>query len=647
MKKTLDIGGTPLELESELASTAETWRQCLESMQKLLQAYGRQMDEPRLTPALTGASLVPLLGGLVDLLHTHVGWMDAGAPNTRSIAEELTERYADSLLETCTRLLTDWDSLEKLFFWSDVEQHQLVSLQRISPTGSDLHNGGRQVMILTFSLAPTGELPTQSAPLTARLVYKPSALEVDWFFVGNTQHLCCQGGPYVYTAEPCAHRSCRSVAELLNLELGNGLALPTYLVWPANPATALRQGDTSPYGYIQYLSHELERDRTVQSEDDVRAFYFAYGRLCALAYVFCMEDMHLQNVLVHSGLPHPIDLENAFANPFRDLARTLLFSETIGPVLSTLDPTDVTSGRDGTPETLAYRLFRKAGGSNLRLVDPRPYLFQLQQGCDETLRALGKLSEELGERLMNGRNLVARYVLRKTSDYKARHDELLNLLHQTEDWHDWEKVRQLGQEWFEREAENWTRFWFGRVLEAINGKLAQQQGPLPEYCKNVLDEALTELARSVNAQSWAGVTSELLSDLSPGKQATTWSRLLEIAELVWGMFEQKPYSAGVEDSWEKLPLFAAVNPEVLEHLRASLPYFTRPIQDTGLFDSSGEEVRLRFVSQPPIPTLLRDEYFPAPIAELVAGRLTECGQPGIRASIVGQIETLMRPRSRR
>ncbi|PTL83408.1 DUF4135 domain-containing protein [Vitiosangium sp. GDMCC 1.1324] len=647
MKKTVDIAGTQLELEPELASTAETWRQCLESLRKVLQAYEQQMDEPRLTPALTGASLVPLLGGLVDLLHEHVGWMDAGAPNTRSIAQELTERYADSLLETCSRLLTDWDSLEKLFFWSDLEKHQLVSLQCITPTGSDLHNGGRQVMILTFLLAPTGELPTLSASLTARLVYKPSALDMDWFFVGDTRHLCCQGGPYVYTARPCTHRTCRSLAELLNLELGNGFALPTYVVWPANSATAPRQGDTSPYGYIQYLSHELERDRTAQGEEDVRAFYFAQGRLCALAYVFCMEDMHLQNVLVHSGLPHPIDLENAFANPFRDLSRTLIFREDIGPLLSTLDPTDVTSGQEGTPETLAYRLFRKAGGSNVRLVDPRPYLFQLQQGCDETLRALGKLSEELGERLLNGRNLVARYVLRATSSYKERHGELLAILHRTEDWHDWEKVRELRQEWFEREATDWTLFWFGRVLKAINGKLTQLQGPVPEYCKNVLDEALTGLARSVNVDSWARVTPELLSALSPGEQAPAWERLLEIANLVWGMFEQKSYSAGVEDSWEKLPLFAAVNPEVHEHLRASLPYFTRPIQDTGLFDSSGEEVRLRWVAQPPIPTLTRDEYFPAPIADLVAERLAECGQPGIRAAIVGQIETLMRAWPRR
>ena len=110
---------------------------------------------------------------------------------------------------------------------------------------------------------------------------------------------------------------------------------PTYKILPRYAGSRL-QPDASgklpirnSYGYIEYLAHEEEKagrpllnlypfgrsDFKIfpgQNEKDICAgFYSLLGQLAAIAAVFSLSDLHMENLIVHSYLPYLIDLENS------------------------------------------------------------------------------------------------------------------------------------------------------------------------------------------------------------------------------------------------------------------------------------------------------------------------------------------------
>ena len=61
----------------------------------------------------------------------------------------------------------------------------MTELKKIKTTGNDFHKGGKQVLILTFQLAGPAA-GGAGKPELGRVVYKPSAVEIDCRIVGDS-----------------------------------------------------------------------------------------------------------------------------------------------------------------------------------------------------------------------------------------------------------------------------------------------------------------------------------------------------------------------------------------------------------------------------------------------------------------------------
>src|SRR6185436_19675068 len=51
-------------------------------------------------------------------------------------------------------------------------------------------------------------------------------------------------------------------------------------------------------------------------------FFQDYGMLAGMALVISLTDLHIQNIIVHAGRPHLIDLEDAFKHPMTTVGET-------------------------------------------------------------------------------------------------------------------------------------------------------------------------------------------------------------------------------------------------------------------------------------------------------------------------------------
>lgn len=294
------------------------------------------------------------------------------------IAAALTrtrQRFVANVLLACDRVWADHEELGRTFFpgrrWS--------CLDRIIATGSDLHKGGQQVLILECSTAPLrdevalarGPAPQQlerGSKLT-RVVYKPTDIELDYWLVGNTLRVQPSGaGATLYQPNPKAPVPSiedkldrtpdqspayevpdepRSLTEIVNaLFKDDASSLPTYRILPRNPGSQLADdGLRNAYGYLQYLTHEPELDEVSTSPSEAsivealharlgevehpdwhttsetieQRFFAQCGRLMGLVLLASINDLHVENCIVHRCMPHLIDLESSFIGPLAEI----------------------------------------------------------------------------------------------------------------------------------------------------------------------------------------------------------------------------------------------------------------------------------------------------------------------------------------
>jgi hypothetical protein len=272
----------------------------------------------------------------------------------------VTDHHQKNIALACQRVAADWDTLQAAFF----PKNTLIKLAQIRTTGNDFHKGGKQVLILSFSLA------LSLAP--GRVVYKPSSVEIDCRVLGNSA-VVNKCAPQGYTQQT-------SFTELLNrycpprqVPAGYTTApLPTYTVLPYNAGSV-----TDAYGYIEFLAREPEvegpfsdltdlltkqddkvgsmspadaqnSDWVVASSPSERVFWHQAGRLYAMAFAIAISDMHVQNVIVHGKSPCLIDVEDSLKHPMTLFAETGLGSG----LLSQRDPEGLVlkvSGNGGLP----------------------------------------------------------------------------------------------------------------------------------------------------------------------------------------------------------------------------------------------------------------------------------------------------------
>ncbi|HYV32472.1 MAG TPA: DUF4135 domain-containing protein, partial [Candidatus Binatia bacterium] len=272
-------------------------------------------------------------------------------PITANAVQRITANFQANIREACERIIADRVNIQNLFI-DQFPGLTLDSLKAIKSTGSDFHKGGKQVLILTFATSWWwGYIPWWS---DLKVVYKPTDLEVDCLLVGNTAAVNnAIGGPAFQ-----AH----SLAEIFNARGAANPpagfeALPTYRILPRNPTSALPMGPgglpvRNAYGYIEHLGYELTGSQVpytnlyfygasdfliFQYQNEVPIitdFYHRMGQWMALATVFSITDLHLENVRVTKYMPNLIDLEISLTEAFAfDVTATTLFINALGAIL--------------------------------------------------------------------------------------------------------------------------------------------------------------------------------------------------------------------------------------------------------------------------------------------------------------------------
>jgi Domain of unknown function (DUF4135) len=255
--------------------------------------------------------------------------------------ETVTINFQNNIKLACERIRNDWNAIESVFF----PGLAILHLSKIQTTGSDSHKGGKQVLILTFICDDNSK---------GRVVYKPSAVEIDCRIVGDSS-IFKRVKPGGYSQEHSLTELINDFAQLTRKAEKRNFgyvpaALPTYKILPYNNASV-----PDAYGYIEFLTHEpsipadsisdiavdveVVKDVAKLSADDVEkadwitssdldgvVFYHAWGGVMAMALAISLSDLHGQNIIVHRRLPHLIDLEDALKWPMESVEKTGLNS---------------------------------------------------------------------------------------------------------------------------------------------------------------------------------------------------------------------------------------------------------------------------------------------------------------------------------
>lgn len=265
-----------------------------------------------------------------------------------------TEHYQHNINLAVERMCANWTDICSAFLPSGATGVQLSSIQT---TGNDFHKGGKQVLILTFAHSG-GE---------TKVVYKPSAVEIDCRVLGDTAVFKSVHPTGSLDKEPYSQES--SLTEILNSLTTQSTdvgfprrPLPTYRILPYN-----RGSVPEAYGYLEFLTRnpvikvdaaddqmmaaavgsalkKLGRS-SVTGQDWVatdtgasRSFFHQMGKLMAMAVTFSLCDLHVQNLIVHNGQPHLIDVEEALKKPMTEVQETYLIGKPTSPATSLTDP---------------------------------------------------------------------------------------------------------------------------------------------------------------------------------------------------------------------------------------------------------------------------------------------------------------------
>jgi hypothetical protein len=316
-------------------------RYCLPSVAEAgakLETLSASLSE-RIRPALSGLFFSRLMSHLAESLSHHaicaMGELE-DCPRIQHALDQLSRNFVHNIELACRRLEKDWNDISKLFFLPDGVV--VLSLEEVTPAGSESRKGGLQDLILTFKTQGQGQ---------ARLLYRPTDVELDLRLVGQTQGIGKRGHTLSGLKLEGLPESLQhlSLIERLN-GLSGFLTLPTHRVLPRNPGSELGEGPALPiresYGYIEYLSNlpltdfsgepfvwfEPEKsDWVFESEPQLARYFLECGGLLAVASAFAFVDLTSRNVVVHGRRPHALDLEGAFAGPGGSPSQTGLLTD--------------------------------------------------------------------------------------------------------------------------------------------------------------------------------------------------------------------------------------------------------------------------------------------------------------------------------
>ena len=294
----------------------------------------------------------------------HLGQADyfwARKGRLRDLVVKLTDNFLRNIEECCARVFDDWGKINEVFFPGTPNQLKALQvLKKITPTGSDFHKGGKQVLILTFQTRKEREIivraggglgrsRSQPNPQEEKLVYKPSDLRLDCLLLGDTSFFA-----HVEMLPWRPHHNGPSLLELIKEKLeedgiiGADEPFPTYRILPIDTGDV-----TQAYGYMEYLtfipeteitpaqvpvtamsegirsfirknsrSWQRQVDYVLVSDQEIQRYYRTWGRLMASAFTFSMTDLHWENVRNHHRLPYLIDVEDSLKWPMNNIEGT-------------------------------------------------------------------------------------------------------------------------------------------------------------------------------------------------------------------------------------------------------------------------------------------------------------------------------------
>jgi len=296
-------------------------------------------------------------------------------PLLQSAITTLRQYFVTNIALACARITADWAEIEHAFLNTAAGDALVALAEMEATGSDFHKHGKQVILLTfayTAAVAPALALGRRRAssgerraiarrtgnalnhrPYLVRVVYKPSDIEIDCRIMGNVGRLIAARGAAGFVAAenpPIA----QSLMELVNQILGyTGTVdeLPTYTILPHSSGSSIVANPPGAalgncYGYIEFLTHEPRakrqtagawNDATATNEaaaqataacnatpgwnaafdwvtDDpnvVRRCFETWGRLAAIAVVFSIADMHVQNVIMHKCKPHLIDLEDA------------------------------------------------------------------------------------------------------------------------------------------------------------------------------------------------------------------------------------------------------------------------------------------------------------------------------------------------
>lgn len=375
-------------------------------------------------------------------------------PAIGNIIENITTNAIANIRKIASRITADFNDINKMF-----GNNQLKKLKSIKSSGNDLHKGGQQVMFLTFETL-------QGKPV--KVVYKPSDLEFDCRFLGDTQAL--------NAVNPSFFDGTMSLYDMMNEVITSTSAMQsykkmaTYKILPKNEGSKLlstngKRSIRNSYGYIEFLTSDVDRDergtltkflylisrrdmqsvraysdyniRTFENVGKIESdFYNQIGKMIFLASLFSMTDVHVENLLVHKRTPYFIDLENSIFKKIDfdllGLFQTLMLDPSYGSVTSyilTFEDRIEIYRRDpnakeqiivlNKQENLKDEYYRNRLFSDGNLINPKDHTAAIKQGVTQAVQIIKKLHTDnslLGW-ISKLKATIVRHVIQATNNY--------------------------------------------------------------------------------------------------------------------------------------------------------------------------------------------------------------------------------------
>lgn len=212
--------------------------------------------------------------------------------------------------------------------------------------------------------------------------------------------------------------------------------------------------DKKEYNWQEYVD-----SRPCNSESEIKRLYYRLGLLAAIAYVFRIEDLHMENIIVNGEFPYIVDLETIFqVDGFQNYnlevrsatdilnkeVRQSILSTQLFPVLgrfqdSNIDISGIT-GKGGqlikngkmkiiNQFTDEIKIIKEDGmiedKNNIgyienTFIDPKDYVKKIVEGFKEGYILLENNKEELLKLINSGElfyNICPRYLFRNTNLY--------------------------------------------------------------------------------------------------------------------------------------------------------------------------------------------------------------------------------------